>query len=170
MDGLAFDYFIKKIRIKSSLEKVYGCWSTRKGMESWFLKSAEFYRDEALIAENAFTLTGDRYSWQWHNWEPTESGIIVEANGRDWLVFSFGDRSKVSVKLETIGDSVLVILKQFDMPTDEKTILEVHIGCSNGWTFWLTNLKAFLEHGITLNETEIDISDDPLAGWEFANI
>jgi len=25
------------------------------------------------------------------------------------------------------------------------------VGCSNGWTFWMANLKAYLEHGITLH-------------------
>ncbi|MBT8252904.1 MAG: hypothetical protein HKN00_07420 [Flavobacteriaceae bacterium] len=64
----------------------------------------------------------------------------------------------------------MLTLKQYDIPTDEKTKLEVHLGCSNGWTFWLTNLKAMLEHGIVLNETEIDLCDNKLAGWEFVNI
>jgi len=48
--------------------------------------------------------------------------------------------------------------------------LEIHYGCSNGWTFWLANLKAYLEHGILLNETEIDLRGEELAGYEFVNM
>jgi len=28
------------------------------------------------------------------------------------------------------------------------------MGCSQGWSFWMVNLKAWLEHGILLNEKE----------------
>ena len=170
MGKLAFDFFIKKIRIKAPLEVIYRMWSTSAGLESWFLRSAQFYRDDKILGADELVNTGDRYTWQWHNWDPTESCDIIEANGRDHLLFSFGGSSKVSVDLEQSGDSVMVVLRQYDIPTDEKTKLEVHVGCSNGWTFWLANLKAFLEHGIVLNETEYDISDDQLAGWEFVNI
>ena len=149
---------------------VYRCWATSEGLESWFLKAARFYRKNVELDKGALVEAGDIGIWQWHNWEPAESCEMLKANGKDWLGFTFGDKSKVSVKLEQLEDSVMIVLKQYDMPTDEKTKLEVHVGCSNGWTFWLTNLKAFLEHGIVLNETEFDISEDPLAGWEFANI
>jgi hypothetical protein len=29
--------------------------------------------------------------------------------------------------------------------------MEIFVGCITGWTFWLTNLKAYLEHNITLH-------------------
>ncbi len=59
---------------------------------------------------------------------------------------------------------------QFEIPIDEDSKLEVHCGCSNGWTFWLTNLKAFVEHGILLNETEINVKENVLAGYQFVNM
>jgi hypothetical protein len=48
--------------------------------------------------------------------------------------------------------------------------MNIHVGCSNGWTFWLANLKAFLEHGILLNETTMDLREIPLANFQFVNI
>jgi len=45
-----------------------------------------------------------------------------------------------------------------------------HYGCSTGWTFWLANLKAWLEHGILLNDRGTDLLEDPRAGYEFVNI
>ena len=116
------------------------------------MKAARFYRKNVELDKGALVEAGDIGIWQWHNWEPAESCEMLKANGKDWLGFTFGDKSKVSVKLEQLEDSVMIVLKQYDMPTDEKTKLEVHVGCSNGWTFWLTNLKAFLEHGIVLND------------------
>jgi len=62
---------------------------------------------------------------------------------------------------------VLVSLSQSEIPQDEKSKLEIFYGCSNGWTFWLANLKAYLEHGILLNETKIDLRGFDLAGYEF---
>lgn len=38
------------------------------------------------------------------------------------------------------------------------------------WCCWLANLKAYLEHGILLNETEFDPRDIPLSGFEFVNM
>ena len=40
----------------------------------------------------------------------------------------------------------------------------------HGRTFWLANLKAYLEFGILLNKTELDLKKFPLAGFEFENI
>jgi hypothetical protein len=72
--------------------------------------------------------------------------------------------------LEDHGKAVLLTLRQFEIPTDEENKLNIHHGCSNGWTFWLANLKAYLEHGILLNETEFDLRDIPLSGFEFVNM
>ena len=30
----------------------------------------------------------------------------------------------------------------------------MHMGCRAGWVFFLTNLKAYLEHGIDLRTTD----------------
>jgi hypothetical protein len=44
------------------------------------------------------------------------------------------------------------------------------VGCSNGWTFWLANLKAYLEHGILLHETEEDLRSYEHAAMIFVNM
>jgi hypothetical protein len=36
-------------------------------------------------------------------------------------------------------------------PRIEISIEKKLVGCSTGWTFWLTNLIAYLEHDITLH-------------------
>lgn len=171
METLTFNSFTKKIYVQSDLATVYQCWATESGISSWFLSRAR-YTDAAgrKRAAGEPIQAGDRYSWEWHNYDGGETGSILEANGRDHLQFSFAGPCKVSVDLEEDKAHTLVSLRQYDIPEDEASRLNIHFGCSNGWTFWLTNLKAYLEHGIVLNETEKDLRQVPLAGHIFVNI
>ena len=170
MKKLQWHTFEKKIYIKSSIQKIYELWATQKGLTSWFLSHAEF-NDENGNKRNEFEhiQTGDTYTWHWHNWDGKGEGNIIQANGKDYLELTFED-SKVSITLEEKNEVVIIILKQFEIPEDDENKLKIHFGCSNGWTFWLTNLKAYLEHGILLNETEIDLRDFDLAGYQFVNM
>lgn len=171
MEKLSFDSFTKKIHIKAPMERLYWCWGTGEGITSWFLRNAEYVAADGQARNPQENIhPGDRYTWEWHNWDGQEKGEILQANGIDFVKFSFAEVSKVSVTLEDKGVSVLLTLRQYEIPTDDKNKLNIHHGCSNGWTFWLTNLKAYLEHGILLNETEIDLRNIPLAGFEFVNM
>ncbi|MGI9553257.1 MAG: SRPBCC family protein [Aurantibacter sp.] len=171
MEKLTFDSFTRKIYIKASIEKIYGLWATKGGIESWFLRNAEFVSDEGKTrATTEFVQVGDRYVWKWHNWDGQEAGEVLQANGSNYIEFSFAEVSKVSVTLEDKGNAVLLTLKQFEIPLDEESKMNIYNGCSNGWTFWLANLKAFLEHGILLNETEFDLTKIPLAGHVYVNM
>ena len=171
MAALNFDSFTKKIYIKAPLAKLYWCWATEEGISSWFLSNAKYStEDKNNRPPDAHIQAGDTYVWEWHNWDSQEKGAILRANGVDLIEFSFAEFSKVSVTLEDKGNAVLVTLKQYEIPTDDQNKLNIHHGCSNGWTFWLTNLKAYLEHGILLNEREFDLRGIPLAGFQFVNM
>lgn len=169
MKGLSFDQFTKKIFIKESIEKLYWCWGTESGLTSWFLKEANFSREHFTMDYGEYVKPGDKFVWKWHNWEGQEEGKVVEANGKDFIQFTFAE-GLVDVKLEEVNNITLLTLKQHQIPTDEESKLKYHVGCSNGWTFWMTNLKAYLEHGILLNETEQDLTDIDLADWVFVNM
>ncbi|MBT8274284.1 MAG: SRPBCC domain-containing protein [Bacteroidia bacterium] len=170
MEKLAFDHFEKKIYIHSTKAELYKLWATQKGITTWFLEKAKFIDPQGHERRpEEFVQVGDTYTWHWHNWNGVGKGEILKANGMDYLEFSF-DNSIVSVSFEEKNGVVIVCLKQFNIPEDEESILRIHVGCSNGWTFWLTNLKAYLEHGILLNETEIDLRGNELAGWTFVNM
>lgn len=171
MKAPTFDSFTKKIYIKAPKEKLYWCWGTKEGIESWFLRNAEYFHsyDKKRHAKENIEV-GDRYVWEWYNWNGQEKGKILQANGKDFLEFTFAEVSKVSVSLENREDAILVTLIQCEIPTDEKNKMNIYNGCSNGWTFWLANLKAYSEHGILLNETEFDLTDEPMAGHVFVNM
>jgi uncharacterized protein YndB with AHSA1/START domain len=171
MEGLSFSEFTKRIYIRAPLGKIYSHWGTGRGICKWFLREAD-YRDETgrVRQGDEWIQAGDRYEWQWHNWDIPEKGKVTMANGRDQLEFSFAGVSQVHITMEEEVKGVLVSLRQYGIPTDEESKLTLHYGCSNGWTFWLANLKAYLEHGVLLNETGIDLGKFPLAGFEFVNM
>lgn len=168
----SFDQFTKKIHIKAPLEELYACWSTEKGITRWFLSDATYTsKDGSARKEDEAIQEGDHYVWRWHNWNGKEEGSILQANGKDFIVFTFGnDACKVSVQLEQVKETVLLTLRQYEMATDEETKMNLYNGCSCGWTFWLANLKAYLEHGILLNERDVNLTDIPEAGHVFVNM
>ena len=171
METLNFHSFIKKIYIKAPIEKIYWCWATSEGICSWFLREALYTNsDQSPRGTGEAVQEGDQYTWRWFNWDGQEDGQIIMANGKDSLEFTFAGKSKVLVELQQGSGAVLCSLKQYNIPTDEESKLHIHVGCSNGWTFWLANLKAYLEHGILLNERDIDLRGIPLSAFEFVNI
>ncbi len=171
MKKLAWNSFTKKIHIKADIKKLYWSWATEEGICSWFLRNAQYKRNGKNIASQEFVKAGDTYTWMWHNWDGKEDGNILEVKENEFIKFSFAGTCEVLVTLEQKDNGVVLLsLAQTKIPEDEKSKLEIFYGCSNGWTFWLANLKAYLEHGILLNETEIDLRGFDLAGYEFVNM
>jgi uncharacterized protein YndB with AHSA1/START domain len=99
-----------------------------------------------------------------------EKGEVTFANGLDEIEFSFAGVSHVRLTMEPGEKAVLLNLCQCGTPTDEESKLNLHYGYSNGWTFWLANLKAYLGSGVLLHETDRDLGKYPLARFEFVNI
>jgi len=171
MNRPTFETFTKKIYIKTEKERLYNCWATKEGICSWFLRSAQYVAENGKLRElEEKVQPGDTYRWEWHNWNGEEKGEILKADGENFLEFSFAGTCRVSITLEEKNNTILLTLKQYSIPTDEKSKMDIYTGCSTGWTFWLTNLKAYLEHGILLNETEIDLTKEPMAGHIFVNM
>ncbi|MBT8184648.1 MAG: SRPBCC domain-containing protein [Eudoraea sp.] len=171
MDKLSFDTFTKKIYIKAPKEKLYWCWGTTAGICSWFLRNATYTGKSGAVRDPEANIEiGDTYCWEWHNWDGKEEGTVLAADNDSLIAFSFAGVCQVSVTLEDKGKAVLVTLQQSNIPLDEDSKMNIYTGCSNGWTFWLANLKAFLEHGIQLNETEFDLTKEPLAGHIYVNM
>ena len=52
---------------------------------------------------------------------------------------------------------------------DDASKMKIYYGCGTGWTFWLTNLKAYMEHGVTLHETE-KLEVERHTGMEYVNM
>ena len=143
--------FTKRILINKSIDSVYRCWATQKQIETWFLEKADFFSGNNRRQSDELVQKGDIFFWKWNNWDFTEEGQVLEANGKDFISFTFGTGGIVTVKLKKIKDSTEITLVQDEIPTDDKSKMDMFVGCITGWTFWLTNLKAYLEHNITLH-------------------
>ena len=153
--------FIKRIPINSNIEKIYKAWATQAGLESWFLRKAEFtYAEENLRDKNEFVESGDKFEWMWYGWsdDVVEKGKIIEANGKDFIKFTFGKAGIVNVQIKTEENETIVELTQEEIPVDEESKFNFYVGCGEGWTFYLANLKSILEGGIDLRNKNIKLT------------
>jgi len=171
MENIDWSVFNKKIKINTTLENVYKHWTTPKLLCIWFLKGAVYTNQQGVIkAQNEQLKSDDSYTWKWHNYDGEEKGIVIEANGKDTVVFSFAGETQVKVNLTEKKNQVHLELIQSNISTDDANKFKIYCGCSNGWTFWLANLKAYLEHGILLHETEPGSTDDKMSCDEYVNV
>src|SRR5450432_32395 len=149
-----FDWsrFTKRINVKATVAQLYNAWATRSGIESWFLRTGEFSNQDGLLANNTRVQKGNKYKWNWYGYsdEVVERGEITEANDKNSLEFTFGRTMKVSIQIKTEEGENIVELTQYDIPVDEKGKTNFHIGCGEGWVFYVANLKSILEGGIDL--------------------
>lgn len=156
---MSYDWssFTKNIPVKAGVEKIYESFATRSGIEGWFLRSSIYKNQEGQeLPGNEMVKENDTYSWGWFGYpdEVNENGKILKANGKDLFEFTFNGNGvndmKVGVTVREEGGERIVSLRQYNIPTDEESKHNFHIGCMEGWTFYLANLKSILEGGIDL--------------------
>lgn len=156
--------FTKRININAPIEKVYEKWATINGMESWFLRMCAYKKSDTEWYSAFDTVeAGTTFSWYWHGWsdDVVEKGKIIEANGKDFLKFTFGQEGAenmiCTIRIYIEENETICEILQENTPVDEKGKTHYHIGCSIGWTFYLANLKSILEGGIDLRNKNIEI-------------
>ena len=155
---MSYDWttFTKNIPVKATAETIYRSFATRKGIESWFLRRSEYKNAAGLLSPEEYVKENDTYSWRWFGYpdEVNENGTILKANGKDLFEFTFNANGKndmrVTVSAREEAGERIVSLCQYNIPTDEESKHQFHIGCMEGWTFYLANLKSILEGGIDL--------------------
>jgi len=162
MSTIDWSAFTRRIYIDTELQRVYDAWTFPKQMEVWFLEKVVNKTAEGEPKDNSKPYSaGDIYTWKWNTWEHLHEGHIIEANGKDFFSFLFtGEEGVVDVKMNSSGGLIEVALTHKGIPGDEKSKMDIYNGCSLGWSFWLVNLKAWLEHGITLNDKSIERGGD----------
>ena len=160
MEEYNWSRFKIRVPINSSLIDIYEMWTTQDGLEKWFLRRAEFTKKDGSRRDRLSRIQiSDTYEWRWHGYgdEGFEKGTIIEANGKDFLKFIFGKAGIVSVYLKTEEGISIVELIQEEIPTDEKSKVNYHLGCTTGWNFYLVNLKSILEGGIDLRNKNVNL-------------
>jgi len=154
--------FTRKININASIEAIYDAWTIPQQLEQWFLRDAMFTRSNGTVREKFLHIhKGDMYKWLWHGFADDifEKGEVLIANEKDKLQFSFTAGGIVTVDIgEAMGENI-VMLTQEKIPTDEKGKTNYHVGCLTGWTFYMANLKSFLEGGIDLRNKNVTLNN-----------
>lgn len=152
--------FYVRININAKPQTIYDYWTTQGNLEKWFLRNAEFKKPDRTLRKRKNKIQkGDSYSWMWHGYsdEVVEGGKILKANRKDLLQFTFAGNCIVTVKIKTGKGENILELKQENIPTDNKSKVNYHIGCMTGWTFYMANLKSILEGGIDLRNKNIKL-------------
>lgn len=152
-----FDWtgFTRKIAIKTELSVIYSAWTKASEIEKWFLRKAVFFNAEGKpVSKETQIEKGFTYEWNWYLFEVTERGRITEANGKDFIQFTFAGECLVDIVLTTQDEYVIVELTQKNIPTDDNSKQQIRLGCDSGWSFYLVNLKSVYEGGLDLRDKD----------------
>lgn len=150
--------FTRHLFVKADLSQVFNAWVVPAELERWFIAEARYTQsDSTPRSAQAPVQPGDQYYWRWHQ-DADIRGEVLSVIENELFQFSFGTNSAGETIIVTVhfyreADETLIELTQQNMtnaPTDQ---VSWHLSCNLGWSFFMTNLKAWLEHGIDLRET-----------------
>jgi uncharacterized protein YndB with AHSA1/START domain len=142
--------FCLRVPLHADAQKIYDAWAKPAHIEKWFLRNAAFTKpDHSSRDKKDHVQKNDSYQWMWFGYpdEICEKGKILDANGKDFFQFSFAGNCTVTIRIKKEEGETIAELTQDNIPVDEKSKINYHIGCMKGWTFYLANLKSVLEEG-----------------------
>lgn len=155
MNNFDWTSFTKTIAIKAQLKDIYNAWTKAGELEKWFLKKVIFTDDTGILIDPEVNVTaGCAYSWFWYLYEDSMPGLIKQANGKDFLQFSFEGDCLVDVNLTEKSGYTIVQLRHYNIPTDDQSKQYIRLGCASGWAFYLVNLKSVYEGGLDLRNKD----------------
>lgn len=155
-------HFERQIFINASPEAVFRAWAVPENIVKWFIASAEYIAaDNTPRKATDVVAAGDAYYWEWHQ-DLRTHGTILEVVEIEKLVFTFGDKEPgsdekiiVTVEVALQEDGVTLLrLVQENMADSPQAHVSWHMQCNLGWSFFMTNLKGFLEYGVDLRELD----------------
>lgn len=153
LKNIDWSRFEISIDVKAPIEKLYAAWTTREGMEYWFLRQSSFFNNKGELRDAREPVqAGDTYEWRWHGWpdDTVERGSILSCHPKESMQFQFGKAGRCTVRIYEKSGTTLVELVQDQIPDDETGRMNWHVGCKTGWTFFFANLKSLYEGGIDL--------------------
>ncbi len=155
--------FTVNIPMDIEKDKIVDSWMCQAEFEKWFLKLAEFKTRNGEIRKRTEKIhPGDTYRWQWFGWPESieEHGEILNPREGEFVRFIFGKAGIVAVKIVEEHDQMILRLTQENIPVDEHSKMNFHVGCKTGWTFYLSNLKSILQEGPDLRNKKSELQMD----------
>ena len=151
--------FVKRVTINADPQTVYNAWATQSAIETWFLRQSIFSTEGSEKKPDEPIQSGDAYEWRWygHSDDVTEYGEILIANGKDTLQFTFTGNCIVTVNTHIEDGETIAELTQENIAADDNPATNLYVGCGEGWTFYLANLKSVLEGGLDLRNRNANI-------------
>lgn len=150
--------FTKRVPIRAPAKAIYDAWTTQQGLESWFLRLAQFTKPDGTIRSRQSVIEkGDQYKWLWHGFDDQEGEQreVLEVNGWDRLQFRFSGDCIVTVTIrQEQGETICELTQDMTMedPAEQQYF---YIECGSGWAFYLVNLKSILEGGPDLRNKNV---------------
>lgn len=160
MAGYDWTKFTITADFNTDVRNVYKAWTTPAGLESWFLRKADFYTITGRLREpGEAILKEDTYEWLWHGFDDDtlQKGEVLEVNEIDFLKFTFTDGTIVSVNLRSASGLTILELVQENIKEEPDPSQNLFVQCQTGWTFYLANLKSIIEGGIDLRNKRMDV-------------
>jgi uncharacterized protein YndB with AHSA1/START domain len=145
--------FALKIWINAQPRDLFTSWVRPDQLAQWFQHQARAFSRDAPTLDKPEAATGDHYEWRLNHGHRS-TGRFLEVNPDAMLVrFTFGGDSGMTTEFraEPRDGATLVTLVHRGLPSDD---VETHADIKCGWTFYLTNLKAWHEHRVDLREHE----------------
>ena len=148
------DFFIRKIYINKSIDKVYNLAATAGGLSKWFIDKAKFFNNSGMLRdENDYPAAGVSYRIYWLYKDYSSGGEVIEVQKNKIFKFTFGDAGIVAISLSEEGGKTLVELKQENY-TGKEYDHDSYVNCYVYWTFYLANLKSVLEKNYDMRDRE----------------
>lgn len=137
---------------------VFRAWTLPSEIEKWFIEECQVTtRDGKARGNNEFIQSGDQFRWAFGEKE-AESGLILEISQDSRLCFTISGSSRLSVKVniqfKSVEGGTQIELLQENMPLAEEDRVSWYLDSKVAWTFFLANLKAYLEHNVDLRFTK----------------
>ena len=155
--------FERGVLLDISMVEAYRYAATADGITKWFIGKAVYTAPGGRVrAGDELIEKGDKYEWDWVYKDFGVKGEVLEANGKDYVEFTFGSNAKFNIRLSMVDGRVLFMLTQESLP-DNPMAEEAHINCYVCWTLFVMNLKSVAEGGKDLREWDYDM--DGLVNW-----
>jgi uncharacterized protein YndB with AHSA1/START domain len=159
MENFDWTSFTKKIAVKASINDIYNAWTRADELEKWFLEKVSFLNaNQQPLGKNKNVEERYTYEWFWYLYNEPMKGKIISANGENELQFTFEGNCFVDIKLSEANGYTIVELRHHNIPTDDYSKQYIRLGCSNGWHFYLTNLKSVYEGGLDLRNKDSNLN------------